>query len=620
MQYVLLFLLALAAPASAAWRRVDTPNFIVVGDVSVRQLRNVATKFEGFHEALRHVLPSATTTAPVPTVVIVFPNDAAFAPYRPTYQGKARADVAGYAAAGLDVNYIAMLDLGDSSERVIFHEYTHMILANAVARMPVWLNEGLAEFYSTFALMDGGKRAQIGRPIVEHLQLLHGSVRVPIAELLKVDTQSPLYNEGTRASDFYAESWALTHMLLNGQPPRVDQLSDYLRRVGDGTVPAEAWETVFGTERTENELRRYVTKPTYTTVVIDFSEKIVAVPAVERPLSTGDAAAFLAAIQQRRGAGGDAARLLEPALSAQPSNVLAQAAMARVEIARGDAPAAEKRLMALDASDDWFAAYQAGLALLESAERQHGMSGIAPALARSTQWLQQVRKDHGELPNVLASLARIELEGEKPSAAARDHIARARALAPGRVDYALTQAEIFAEARDFANARRVVGPLMSSLYPEDVRNGARRLMAGLVELERAVSGGPAIAPSGRSRSVGVPDADAGKPPRESGGSARFVPAFRRVEAGEHRLEGTLERIDCPAGGPARFAVREPAGVTTLGVARMTDVDFISYRDDLSGSVSCGALKEPIRVYVTWKDGASPAAEKVVVAVEFLPKN
>jgi hypothetical protein len=92
-----------------------------------------------------------------------------------------------------------------------------------------------------------------------------------------------------------------------------------------------------------------------------------------------------------------------------------------------------------------------------------------------------------------------------------------------------------------------------------------------------------------------------------------------VQADEHRLEGALERIDCPAGGPVRFAVRETAGVTTLRVTRLTDVDFISYRDDLAGTVSCGALKEPMRVYVTWKDGGT-AADKVVVAVEFLPKN
>ncbi len=72
----------------APWHRIDTPNFIIVGDVSARELRATATKFEGFHEALRRVLPSATTSAPVPTVVIVFPNNAAFTPFKPQYQGK----------------------------------------------------------------------------------------------------------------------------------------------------------------------------------------------------------------------------------------------------------------------------------------------------------------------------------------------------------------------------------------------------------------------------------------------------------------------------------------------------------------------------------------------------
>ena len=56
--------------------------------------------------------------------------------------------------------------------------------------------------------------------------MLNGSLRVPLADLLKVDHSSPLYNEGDRASDFYAESWALTHMLFNGQPSRVNELTD----------------------------------------------------------------------------------------------------------------------------------------------------------------------------------------------------------------------------------------------------------------------------------------------------------------------------------------------------------------------------------------------------------
>ena len=628
--------LAIAAPASAAWHRVDTPNFIIVGDVSARELRVIAGKFEAFHETLRRVLPSATTRVPVPTVVIVFPNDEAFTPFKPLYRGKAKAFLGGYASAGLDVNYIAMLNEGNAGDRVIFHEYTHMIVANAVARAPVWLNEGLAEFYSTFGLTDGGRRAQIGRPIPEHLSLLDGSVRVPLADLLKVDTTSPLYNEANHVSDFYAESWALTHMLISVEPSRVPQLGEYLRQVADGAGEANAWERVFGTDRTDKELRRYLTRPIYNTILVDLPEKVAAPPATETLVPVGDAAAFLASLQLRNLGPEAAAKILEPVLKQEPAGAAANVAMARIDLARHDPAAAAKRLLALTPESDWFTAYGAGVTLAEAVEDDRSLGGPGgAALARASQLLEDVRRTHADLPNVLARLAAIEIlaEASPPSRAAHDFVARARALAPGRIDYALTQAELFANARDFVSARAAVGPLMTPVYPEDVRNAARRLMGGLVDLERAVSGGGGPAPSAeavptsggspapaeRSRSIGVPDADEGKP-HDTSGQGRFVPAFREVQAGEQRIEGVLERIDCPPDAPAKFMVRGASGLTALPVPRMADVDFLSYRGDLTGGVQCGASREPMRVYVTVREGPAPSREKVVVAVEFLPKN
>jgi len=343
----------------------------------------------------------------------------------------------------------------------------------------------------------------------------------------------------------------------------------------------------------------------------------------ETALSAADAAGFLASLQLRNLGPEASAKILEPALKQEPASATANVAMARIDLARHDPAGAAKRVLALAPGDDWFAAYGAGVTLAEAVEEDRSMGGPGgTALARASQLLEGVRRTHADLPNALARLAAIEIlaETSPPSRAAHENIARARALAPGRVDYALTQAELFANARDFVSARAVVGPLMTSVYPEEVRNTARRLMGGLVELDRAVSGGPgSIAPSGRSRSVGVPDADEGKA-RDTSGQGRFVPAFRQVQAGEQRLEGVLERIDCPTGAAARFMVRDASGLTPLEVARMADVDFISYRGDLTGGVSCGPLKEPMHVYVTWREGPPPGRQKTVVAVEFLPKN
>src|SRR4249919_3003595 len=167
-----LAVLVLATPSAADWRRLDSPNFTVVGDVSARELRDMAVKFEGFREALSRVISERATAAAVPTIIIVFPTEKAFTPFKPIYQGKPRTDVTGFFAPGANLNYILVQSGGVATDRIIFHEYAHLIVSNVMPNPPVWLNEGLAEFYSTFRLMGGGKQAQIGLAIGEHLQLL----------------------------------------------------------------------------------------------------------------------------------------------------------------------------------------------------------------------------------------------------------------------------------------------------------------------------------------------------------------------------------------------------------------------------------------------------------------
>ncbi len=62
---------------------------------------------------------------------------------------------------------------------------------------------------------------------------------------------------------------------------------------------------------------------------------------------------------------------------------------------------------------------------------------------------------------------------------------------------------------------------------------------------------------------------------------------------------------------------EPTGLTA---SRMSEVDFISYRPELTGSVDCSPLKEPMAVYVTWRQASDASGARVVVAIEFLPKD
>ena len=139
-------LAAVASPAAAEWRRLDSPNFVVVGDVPARALSDVALKFEGFREALTRALTERPTSTPVPTVIVVFPTDKAFVPFKPIPQGKP-VSMSGMFVARPDINYAAVVMDGKSDALgAVFHEYAHVVIANTTRNAPLWLSEGLAEY------------------------------------------------------------------------------------------------------------------------------------------------------------------------------------------------------------------------------------------------------------------------------------------------------------------------------------------------------------------------------------------------------------------------------------------------------------------------------------------
>ena len=56
--------LMVAAPSAAEWRRVETPNFVVIGEVGAGDLREIAVRFEAFREALSRIVSPAISPWP----------------------------------------------------------------------------------------------------------------------------------------------------------------------------------------------------------------------------------------------------------------------------------------------------------------------------------------------------------------------------------------------------------------------------------------------------------------------------------------------------------------------------------------------------------------------------
>ena len=136
--------------AAAEWRFLHTEHFHLVGDVSARQLRDVALRFEQFRDiAARLNLAPTSPQAASPLTILVFRNGKSFEPFMPRDSGRVL-DTAGMFVDGPDSVYIAVrLDRGESSFRSVSHEYAHLLMKSVFPGAPPWLNEGMAEFYST---------------------------------------------------------------------------------------------------------------------------------------------------------------------------------------------------------------------------------------------------------------------------------------------------------------------------------------------------------------------------------------------------------------------------------------------------------------------------------------
>jgi hypothetical protein len=176
--------------AAAKWTQLQSENFLFVGDASEGQIRRVAERLEQFRDVLLMVLPRASGQSAVPTIVMVFDQDRSMTPVRPVFRGRP-IEVGGYFQAGEDVNYIVLnAENLEFAVPAIFHEYAHFLISENQGRVPVWVNEGLAELYATFERMDDdGRRVIIGRAAGHHLALLKSSTLMPVRELVAVDPQ-----------------------------------------------------------------------------------------------------------------------------------------------------------------------------------------------------------------------------------------------------------------------------------------------------------------------------------------------------------------------------------------------------------------------------------------------
>lgn len=265
-------LLCLAGVVQAAshgapelWLKVTTDHFTILTPAGEPAARKWAIELEQFRRGLQQIVPVGVERLR-PVTVLLFANDRAMEPYVPLEKG-APARVGGLFVRANDINVILLSLARDVREtrHVIFHEAVHWHFSALDRELPLWLAEGLAELYATFEITDARAYA-FGAVIPPYLRQLQSRSILPLPQLLSIDRDSLLYNEGTRASIFYAQSWAFVHYLLYGEDsPGRPAVLFYLELLRTGSTRDAAFAKAFGGDYAEFEkrLRRYITGGTY---------------------------------------------------------------------------------------------------------------------------------------------------------------------------------------------------------------------------------------------------------------------------------------------------------------------------------------------------------------------
>lgn len=151
--FVVAALVTAALPAAHAlpkpkeeWIEIRTANFTLFSSAGEKDTQRLAADLERLRDALTQLSPGLALNSPYPTYIFVFRNADSFRPYQRLYKGKPL-DSGGYFLSRELANFVAINgDQRGDGRGIIYHEYLHYALRNNYASLPLWLNEGLAEY------------------------------------------------------------------------------------------------------------------------------------------------------------------------------------------------------------------------------------------------------------------------------------------------------------------------------------------------------------------------------------------------------------------------------------------------------------------------------------------
>ncbi|MCA1590095.1 MAG: tetratricopeptide repeat protein [Acidobacteria bacterium] len=474
-----------------SWISVRSANFHLMGNAAERDLVALANRLERFRWALGQVIPGVKLDSKAQTRFIVFRDAAAYRPFKPKRSDGTLDDgVAGFFIAGDDVNYVTLsLDRGVAdSTRTAFHEYLHSLLATNLSGtgLPLWLNEGLAEYFETMSVDEGGNVA-LGSAPKNHVRILRNRTRQPIASLVQIDVEELYQMSRYEREFFYAQAWVVTHYLFdNGCISRATLLS----RLSRLSLTSEEDFLGLTTPGIDTAIDAHLLKKSLSTEILKISLPTEA-PKNEliSKLTQAETNAFLGDLLLRSNDATAAENYLRRALVDTPSSAIANSSLGRLLVRQEKFAEAIPYLeRAAAASRDHLVLYNLAYALSHEAADSNGeVSEYTPERLRRMRELltaaASIRPKFGESHRLLAF---IELVAKTDLDSALAHAREAFALDSANPEFQLILAQVLLRRENYDEAKIYADRLIKNAsIKTEIRREATAVLEAVREYDAA---------------------------------------------------------------------------------------------------------------------------------------
>jgi tetratricopeptide (TPR) repeat protein len=596
-------LLCRAASAADQWIEVKSSRVTLLTNGGEKNGRKSLDQIERMRWVFQKLFPEANVDPAAPIQVVAAKDEETFTRFEPAeYLAKGSMKVGGYFLRAPDKNYI-LLRLDGNQENpytTVYHEYTHLQFSSTGEWMPIWLNEGIAQFFQNTKI--DGKEVRLGQASVDEIFYLRDRALIPLNVLLAVDKDSPYYHEEGKGSTFYAESWALTHyLMITDRQMNLHRVNDYIDLLRNHEDPVQAGQKAFGDlKRLEKELGRYIQQAMYMEFAMNSGLTAVDQSTYQvRPVSQAEADARRADVLAYVRRTDEAHTLAEGVLKADPTNAQAKETLGFLAYRAGKTDEAKKLYeeAAKLGSQDFLTYFY--LAQFSMRERTGDGDEIVPASLRKA---IELNPRFAASYDRLASYLAIKHESLDDA-----HLLSVKAveLDPGNINYRMNAANVLMEMERYGDALNV---LRAAAKMAQNQGDAALVQTRIDQLEQFQSSKDSIEMAEKQEARGG-TADVAK---ATGPAHPTVTAAAKA----HGFDGVIRGVKCSPPYAIEFRVENGAGKGVLVYNNnFTSIELSASGFDPPDSMDPCHAFEGMKANVQYLESSDKTVDGQVTAVE-----